>query len=100
LTNAGLWGQARSYAKALADEHPCRDYYDLLAHIEEIQTQDKAAVAEWKNLAVSAPPDEAWVCTSCKQPHGEWQGSCASCYSFNTLSWGTPLHKQSIANKG
>lgn len=99
LTKAGLWGQARSYAKALADSHPRRDYYDLLAHIEDIQTNDKAAVARWKNLAVSAPPDEAWVCTSCKQPHGEWQGICASCNSFNTLQWSTPLHKQSIGNK-
>lgn len=96
LTKAGLWGQARSYAKALADEHPRRDYYDLLAHIEDIQTNDKAAVAQWKNLAASAPPDEAWVCSSCKQPHGEWQGICQSCNSFNTLQWSTPLHKQSL----
>ncbi len=96
LTKAGLWGQARSYAKALAEAHPRRDYYDLLAHIEDVQTNDKAAVAQWKNLAVSAPPDEAWVCTSCKQPHGEWQGICASCNRFNTLHWATPLHKQSI----
>ena len=99
LTKAGLWGQARSSAKALADEHPRRDYYDLLAHIEDIQTQDKNAVAQWQNLAASSPPDEAWVCDACKQPHGEWQGSCASCHSFNTLSWAMPLNKQSITQK-
>ncbi len=99
LTKAGLWGQARSMALALSKEHPRRDYFDLLAHIEDIQTQDKVAVAKWNNLASSAPPDEAWVCTSCKQPHGEWQGSCASCHSFNTLSWATPLNKLSIVQK-
>ncbi|MBY0428236.1 MAG: hypothetical protein K2Q32_03355, partial [Alphaproteobacteria bacterium] len=47
LTKAGVWGQARSSAKSLADEHPRRDYYDLLAYIEDIQTQDKNAVAKW-----------------------------------------------------
>ncbi len=99
LTKAGLWGQARSTVQTLANEHPRHDYYDLLAHIEDIQTQDKTAVAQWKNLAASAPPDEAWVCTSCKQPHGEWQGTCASCHSFNSLSWAIPLHKQSIAHR-
>lgn len=99
LMKAGLWGQARAYARELADGHPRRDYFDLLAQLEDVQTQDKAAVAVWKNRAASAPPDEAWVCQTCKQPHGEWQGSCASCHGFNTLIWGTPLHKQSIAGK-
>jgi len=96
LAKAGLWGQARSYTKALAQEQPRRDYYDLLAHIEDVETQDKHAVAQWKNLAVSSAPDEAWLCNNCKQPHGEWQGNCASCHGFNTLNWGIPLHKQSV----
>lgn len=94
LTKAGLWGQARSYAKALADEHPRKDYYELLAHIEDIQNHDPATAQEWRKLASSAPPDEAWVCGNCKQPHAEWQGLCQSCKGFNTLAWGVPLHKQ------
>ncbi len=96
LTKAGVWGKARSVALALVREQPRRDYYELLAQIEDIQTQNKVAVAQWKNLAASAPPEEAWNCGSCKQPHGEWRGACAACHGVNTLAWGTPLYKHSI----
>lgn len=93
---AGLWGQARLALRGLAEEYPHHDVFELLAKIEEMENGDTEAAGEWRRKAVAAPPDEAWVCSSCHQPHGEWQGSCASCHSFNTLYWKTPLHKGQI----
>jgi DNA repair protein RadA/Sms len=28
----------------------------------------------------------AFVCTDCGSEHGQWQGQCASCKAWNTLS--------------
>lgn len=94
---AGLWGQARLALKGLVEEAPHQDVFDLLARVEEKENGDTEAASEWRSKAMAAPPDEAWVCTSCHQPHAEWQGLCASCQHFNTLHWQTPRHKGQIA---
>ncbi len=98
LMRAGLWGQARHYANTLIKDHPGREAYELMAKIEESENHDIMAAQDWRRKAAEAAPDDAWICENCKQPHGHWQANCASCKSFNTLGWGTPLHKGLIAN--
>lgn len=100
LMHAGLWGQARHYASTLIKEHPHRDIFELMARIEEAENRDVMAAQDWRRKGSEAAPDEAWICENCKQPHGGWQPTCASCKSFNTLGWGTPLHKGLIEGLG
>lgn len=92
FARAGMWGAARHHANVLAEEKPGRDAYHLLAQIEELEAGDSESAKEWRKKALEAPPDEAWVCASCKQPHERWQALCSSCGAFDALHWQSPPH--------
>lgn len=96
FAKARLWGQARHTLHEVIEENPHHDAFELMAHIEESEKGDKDTAAEWRRKGHAMPPDDAWVCSACRQPHPHWQVLCASCQAFNTLAWGTPLHKGKI----
>lgn len=99
FVKAGMWGAARALLEPLVTTQPNREAFLLLAHIDETEMRDSAAGKNWRQKATEAPPDEAWVCQSCKQPHHEWQALCAGCSSFNRLQWGMPLYAGKAAGK-
>jgi HemY protein len=96
---ANLWGQARHYGDVLVKKQPSREVFELLAHVEEAQSRDLLTARDWRSKALNAPPDNAWVCDKCKQPHEHWQALCATCKSFDTLNWGVPPHKGLIKGR-
>ncbi|HVY13573.1 MAG TPA: hypothetical protein VHB73_08435, partial [Alphaproteobacteria bacterium] len=89
LLKAGILAQARYTAKELAKEYPSADTYGLMARIEQADHQPAEAQI-WRDRAAAAPPSEAWLCTSCRQPHKNWQATCSACKGFNTLVWEKP----------
>ncbi len=86
LFRAGIYAQARHWAAELAKTHPSRDVARLLSRVAGAE-HDVAASQLWQARAVEAPPGEAWICSSCRQPHKDWQALCTNCHAFNTLDW-------------
>jgi HemY protein len=86
LFRAGIYAQARFIAASLAKTHPSREVFTLLSQVEEAD-HHPAAAQEWHKKAAESPLGEAWICSSCRQPHRSWQALCSSCKEFNTLSW-------------
>ncbi|MBI3420359.1 MAG: hypothetical protein HY053_09525 [Proteobacteria bacterium] len=88
LFRAGIYAQARYTAAELAKDHPSREVFTLLSKISHGERNGPAA-QEWQNKAAGSPLGEAWICTSCRQPHKHWQALCSACKAFNSLSWET-----------
>jgi DNA repair protein RadA/Sms len=45
-----------------------------------------AGIAKLREYALMAKAKTAYVCTDCGAEHAKWQGSCAECGAWNTLS--------------
>jgi HemY protein len=86
LFRASIYAQARFIAASLAKTHPSREVFTLLSQIEEAD-HHPAAAHDWHRKAAESPLGEAWICSSCRQPHKSWQALCSSCKEFNTLNW-------------
>lgn len=88
---ADIWGEARRYLMALvASNQATQGAYRLLAKLERRESGDEKASMQWLAKAVEAPPDPAWLCSSCGGAHGRWQATCPSCNAFATLEWRSP----------
>lgn len=90
---AELWGEARRHAEAAiaasggeASAGQCR----LLARIAQSQGDAEDSARSWLARAAEAPPDNAWTCRTCGQPHAQWQPLCRSCGAFDRLEWRPP----------
>jgi len=90
---AELWGEARRHADAAiaasggeASAGLCR----LMARIAQSQGDDPEAARAWLARAAEAPPDPAWTCRTCGQPHARWQALCGACGAFDRLEWRPP----------
>ncbi len=87
---AEVWGAARAQLTALAESHPSRRVFRLLARLEERENGDVAAAQSWLWRAASAPPDAAWVCEKCGAVASAWAPRCPACAAFDSLAWKTP----------
>ncbi len=87
---AEVWGAARAQLVALAEAHPSRRVFRLLARLEERENGDVAAAQSWLWRAASAPPDAAWVCEKCGAVASEWAARCGACAAFDALVWKSP----------
>ncbi|MBI3506109.1 MAG: hypothetical protein HY059_14815 [Proteobacteria bacterium] len=90
---AELWGEARRHAQAAiaaSGAEPGAGLCRLLARIAQSQGDDPEGARKWQVHAAEAPPDPAWTCRSCGQPHGEWRALCSGCGSFDRLEWRPP----------
>lgn len=89
--SADIWGEARRHLMALiASNNATQSAYRLLAKLERRESGDERAAMQWLTKATEAPPDPAWLCSSCGGAHEAWRANCASCGSFATLEWRRP----------
>lgn len=99
---ARLWGEARHHLTAAgavpADAAapsgtagaPPRRLCLMMARLEEGERGDVAASRAWRDRALEAPADPAWLCRACGGESGEWQALCPHCGGFDTLDWDAP----------
>ena len=99
---ARLWGEARHHLTAAgavpADAAapsgtagaPPRRLCVMMARLEEGERGDVAASRAWRDRALEAPADPAWLCRACGGESGEWQALCPHCGGFDTLDWDAP----------
>ena len=87
---AELWGEARKHLTAGAEMAPTARLCRLMADLEEATDGDRARVQEWLTKAMTAEPDNGWVCGSCGAAARRWTARCGNCEAFNTLEWRTP----------
>jgi HemY protein len=90
---AELWGEAKRHGEAAVAASAgetsaglCR----LFARIERSRGDDPAAASAWLARAADAPPDNAWTCRACGQPHAAWAALCTNCGGFDRLEWRPP----------
>jgi HemY protein len=88
--SAELWGEAHKHLTAAAGKAPTARVYRLMADLEEATNGDQASGQKWLTRAMSAEPDNGWVCGSCGAAARAWAARCGNCETFNTLEWRTP----------
>ena len=99
LTQAELLLAARDFTAArdalgdLADSHPTQRSLAILAAAERGSGAAEADVRRILARALQASRGPQWCCDKCETVHEEWQPICASCGSFDTLSWREPAHE-------
>ena len=81
---------ARKALGDLVETDPTARSLTIMAAIERGSGSDDAVVKGWLARALTAPRDPQWVCEKCQTVHGTWAPVCASCESFDTLSWQRP----------
>jgi len=94
---AQLWGEARRHlelaaaaAAAPGAPGPSRRLCLLMARLEESEPGDTAAARNWRDRAIGASSDPAYICRQCGGDSPEWQALCRECGGFDTLAWRTP----------
>lgn len=87
---ASLWGEARKHLTAAVEIAPTARLCRLMADLEEATDGDRARVQAWLTKAMTAEPDNGWVCGSCGAAAHRWTARCGNCETFNTLAWRTP----------
>jgi HemY protein len=88
---ADIWGEARRHLMALIGRNQATQMaYRLLAKLERRENGDERAALLWLTKAADAPPDPAWLCSSCGGAHEDWQATCRACGAFATLDWRIP----------
>lgn len=87
---ARLWGEARKHLTAAAEMPPTARLCRLMADLEDMTDGDQARVQAWLTKAMTAEPDNGWVCGSCGAAARRWTARCGNCETFNTLEWRTP----------
>ena len=81
---------ARKALGDLPETDPTARVLALMAAVERGQGAEDRVVRAWLTAAVTAPRGPQWVCDNCGAVHGAWAPVCATCESFDTLSWKTP----------
>jgi HemY protein len=95
---AGLWGEARRHLERAAaaaaipgvSTGPSRGLCLLMARLEESEPGDAAAARDWRERAIGAPADPAYLCRQCGGDSPEWLALCPKCGGFDTLAWRSP----------
>ena len=87
---ARLWGEARKHLTAAAEMPSTPRLCRLMADLEDMTDGDQARVQAWLTKAMTAEPDNGWVCGSCGAAARRWTARCGNCETFNTLEWRTP----------
>ncbi|WP_146347553.1 heme biosynthesis protein HemY [Falsiphaeobacter marinintestinus] len=82
--------EARRALGDLAEQAKDARSLTLMAAIERGEGASDAVVQGWLAKALSAPRGPQWVCDKCHHIHVAWAPTCASCGSFDTLTWMTP----------
>ncbi len=88
--DAQLWGETRRYLAAAAEQGNGETICRLMARLEEAERGDLAAARTWLDRAASAPPESAWICSSCGALASDWTASCGACGAFDSINWQRP----------
>lgn len=84
------WEKAREVLnQAKAIRHSPR-VFEALAQLEKSQHKDDTKANEWLKLALDAPRDESWICTSCSHESAVWHAHCPHCHTLDSLAWQLP----------
>ena len=95
---ADIWGEARRHLTAsLTDGSATQSVYKMLARLERREHGDERAATAWLMKASEAAPDPVWLCRACGGTHVEWQPTCSSCGTFDSLDWQSVGKSRSIA---
>lgn len=97
---AKLWGQSRHHLTLLKgilySQRLCR----LMAELEEAENPHQTNRSlEWRERAITAPPDPAWVCGNCHTTTATWHPICPSCEGFDQISWASPTASTGAGQK-
>ena len=95
---ARLWGEARKHLTSAAELAPTARVCRLMAELEEATDGDQARVQAWLTKAMTAEPDNGWVCGSCGAAAHRWTARCGNCEAFDTLEWRTPPRVFALAS--
>ncbi|HVJ54847.1 MAG TPA: heme biosynthesis HemY N-terminal domain-containing protein [Aliidongia sp.] len=90
---ARLWSEARQHLDRAGAAGPGpwpKQLCHLMAELDTAERGDARAARQWLERAAHAPEDPLWVCTTCGAETHDWTPLCASCHSFDSLSWRTP----------
>jgi HemY protein len=69
---------------------PSRRLCLLMARLEESEAGNAPAARDWLDRAIGAPPDPAYVCTTCGGETLEWVALCPECGGFDRFVWRSP----------
>lgn len=88
---------ARRALKDLPETNPTGRTLALMAAITKGEGAPEDLVRSWLARAVSAPRQEAWVCSACNAVHSKWAPVCSNCEGFDTMSWALPAQNDTPA---
>lgn len=74
--------------------------FTLMAAAEKGAGSSDAVVQGWMSRALAAPRGPQWICDNCHHIHAEWQATCSSCESFDTLTWRAPPKTEVLTSTG
>lgn len=89
-TEAGLWGEARSYFERAQMIEPSAQLCQMRAALEEKAGAPEDVVQEWLDKAVDAPTALGWVCGQTGRIYEDWSPVAMPHGSFNTIEWRMP----------
>lgn len=87
---AGAWQDARTDLQAVLKTEPSALAFELMAQVEEGQSADRAAAAQWRAEAGNAPGEPRWVCGECGSARDHWVARCPTCSAFASHDWRRP----------
>lgn len=89
---------ARRSLGDLAETKPTTRSLAIMAAVERGEGAPDSVVRGWLAKALEADRGETWVCETCQTPYGAWVPICATCDSFDSLTWTSPPKSQSAAS--
>lgn len=92
--------EARRAMGDLAETEPDTRVLAITAAIARGEGASDAVVRGWLARALTAPRGPQWVCDNCKTIHADWTPVCSTCQGFDTLSWTTPPHGETVLPAG